>query len=106
MRLALAFGEPVSALQARMSSHEFAEWLAFFRIEPLSEARADARIAILGAALGNLMIKLWTGKNGKLKPIDFIPQFETGKEDEPVDVAAKIESYFSNLAAASHNEVK
>lgn len=81
-----------------MSSREFAEWMAYMQVEPFGEQRMDYRFGILGAALGNIMIKLWSGKEGRLKPADFIPEVEG--ELEEVDVAAKIEQYFGGMAGA------
>jgi hypothetical protein len=42
MRLALRLGYAnVDSMLAEMSSHEWTEWLAFLRIEPLPDERAD-----------------------------------------------------------------
>jgi len=42
------------ALQQDMTSHQFAEVLAFQRIEPLGQRREDYRTAIIAAAIRNL----------------------------------------------------
>lgn len=100
-----------------MSSREFAEWKAFFALQPYGEWRNDYRIASLMAHLANL----WRGKDDPVrKPEEFMPRFgpeedaeyagspqldgEESDEDDEVekkmDVAMKIDAYFSALAAA------
>jgi hypothetical protein len=61
-----------------MSSREFAEWVAFARVEPIGQAREDYRLAYLMAFLGNVL----TARNRKSKekprvfePQDFLPKF-------------------------------
>jgi len=51
--LALAFGCTKAELKRRMSSAEFAEWVAWNRIEPLGERRADLRMAVLSSVIAN-----------------------------------------------------
>jgi len=41
-------------LDARMSSAEFSEWLAYDRIDPFGEGRADVRIGVLSALIANI----------------------------------------------------
>ena len=66
LRLSLIFGMPRSELQARMSSAEFAEYLAFHSIEPIGEERSDLRAGIIAATVA--------GAHGsRAKPIDFMP---------------------------------
>ena len=50
-RLALMLGMTVSELGARMSSSEFAEWMAYDRLEPFGELRADYRNGLLLATV-------------------------------------------------------
>lgn len=47
MRLALAWGCTVREAQARCDADEFAYWLAFYRLDPWDEGRADRRAAML-----------------------------------------------------------
>lgn len=44
-----------------MSAAEFAEWKAFFRLEPWGEKRADARAALLAMVMANL----WRGPDSE-----------------------------------------
>jgi len=36
-----------------VSSRELSEWMAFFAVEPMPEARADARMAVLASLIAN-----------------------------------------------------
>jgi hypothetical protein len=56
----------VEELSGRMSSREFAEWMAFYRIEPFGDQRADMRSAIVASTMANLL-----GKK-KFAPADFM----------------------------------
>jgi hypothetical protein len=57
-----------------MSSREFAEWIAYYRLEPFGETRADLRAAIVACTIAN------ANRNPKkqrrpFKPADFMPEF-------------------------------
>jgi len=64
---------------SHISSKEISEWMAYNRIEPFGEERADIRSAIIACTLANVY-------RGKDKPPfkidDFIPTF---KKQEPMD---------------------
>jgi len=60
----------VYELQGRMSSHEFSEWIAYSRIYPIGEDRADARMALLASVIANA-----SGSKKKFKPEDFLPDY-------------------------------
>ena len=63
----------VADAQERISAHEFMEWLAFYRIEPWGEFRADLRSGI--AACG--VASMWASSSGpRLRPKDFMPMFQ------------------------------
>jgi hypothetical protein len=69
----------VAELQLRMSGHEFAEWMAYYRLEPF-EQRADYRMAVLASLLAN------ANRDEKKKPEpytpkDFMPQAQ--REEPP-----------------------
>lgn len=83
-----------------MSGQQLAEWIEYSQIEPFGEERDDLRMGILASALINNLGMMWTGENPGTKPADFIPDFEQ-KEADPVDVAAKVDMYFSMMAMAA-----
>jgi hypothetical protein len=70
-----------------MEYSEYIEWLAYMRIEPLGERRADLQFAMLMAVIVNL----WSDK--KKKPGDFMPDYWG-------DHAVGMEEKFRQLAAA------
>lgn len=50
----MTLGYPsADALQRDMTSHQFAEMLAFQRVEPLGQRREDLRAAVIAAAVRN-----------------------------------------------------
>ena len=69
----------VGELLARISSRELSEWLAFYKVEPFGEKRADLRAAVVAAAVAN------TARDPKKRkkpftPADFMPRFERKRE--------------------------
>lgn len=103
--------------QEAMSSREFAEWKAFFALQPYGEWRKDYRTASLMALLTNL----WRGKDDPVrKPEEFMPRFgpeeegehsgspqlaedeigEDAEVEKKMNVAMKLDAYFSALANA------
>lgn len=77
-RLALAIGCTIRELEARMDSREFAEWEAYFAIEPWGEERADLRAALLTCLTANLNRKKGAPP---YRPADFMPYREPEKQE-------------------------
>ncbi len=72
MKLALALGMTEQEMLGRMNSREYARWLAFFRIFPFPEERADWRAAMLATVQANTM------RDNKTRPYkikDFLLDF-------------------------------
>lgn len=69
-----------------MSSREFAEWIAFARVEPIGDDRQDMRLARLLAFLANIVHTFARRKRGGkvFEPHDFLPNFWDDVEIEPV----------------------
>jgi hypothetical protein len=62
-----------------MSSHEFAEWLAFDRLDPIGAERADLRSAIVASVIAN------TARDERAHPqpytaAEFMLRFDEGAE--------------------------
>lgn len=69
---------------AEISSRQFAEWMAYSRLEPWGEDRDDLRMGIIASTIANAN----RGKGSKpLSPADFMPRFEPEDEEE---AAAKL----------------
>lgn len=76
--------------QAEISAAEFAEWQAFYAIEPFGEERADLRAAIIAATVANSM----RVKGRVLTPADFMPDFGDGsKRQTAQEMEAILRSY-------------
>ena len=73
---------------SEITSGQFAEWMAYSRLEPWGEDRDDLRMGIVASVIANSN----RGKGKKpYKPQDFMPDFE------PEDEAAAIERIRENL---------
>jgi hypothetical protein len=87
----------VGELEVRMSSHELTEWMAYYRIEPFGEERADLRQAMTTAAVHNTIEA--QRKNPKWKKAeDFLP-FSEKPEPDQVDEPAPPEELKGKLLA-------
>ena len=91
--------------QRAMSSHEFAEWMAFYKLQPFGEVRSDLRMALMMAQMANI----FRGKDSKeFTAKDFMPDFDKALEELEVSEEIpehekrwqKIKSVFGGLAAA------
>lgn len=69
-----------------MSSREFAEWMAFYKMEPFGEERADLRAAIVACTIAN--VNRAKGKRA-FKVDDFMPRFEERRKKTPAELRAK-----------------
>lgn len=52
-----------------MTASQFAEWYAFYQIEPFGEERADLRSGIISATLANV----YRSEGKPYLPLDFMP---------------------------------
>lgn len=70
-----------------ISSKEFAEWQAYYRLEPFGEERADIRAAMICKILAD--INTPKGKtHAKLE--DFMPRFGAPEPQTPEDMLARV----------------
>jgi hypothetical protein len=70
-------GKTVDELLGSLDAVDIAEWMAFDRIEPFGEERADLRMAIVACTIANAN----RGKGQKaFKVDDFMPKFEPRKK--------------------------
>jgi hypothetical protein len=74
-RLALALGKTVTEIEQQMPCRELGEWYAFNSLEPLGEARADLRAALIAFACA----APWS-KSAKLT--DFLLDFDRKENQE------------------------
>lgn len=76
----------VAELGRRMSASEFAEWIAYSRVEPFGERRADQRAWLAVAAMGNIA----GGAGTDLREV--LPEFTP--PETPETVAARVRAFF------------
>ena len=84
----------VRQAQREIDSREFAEWIAYDRIDPFGEERADWRVGQLTAMVANLFTKRG---QAKAKATDFMYQDKPKRQ-----TLAQQRSIFAAFAAA-HN---
>ena len=92
LRLCMALGMTLGRLKEEMTTAEVRLWMAFSCIEPIGEARADARTAMACTLYANSV----RGKNSqKAKVTDFLPFAEVkSKESKRKSVANKVRAMF------------
>lgn len=89
----------VNRAQLEITSAEFAEWMAYYNVEPFGEERADLRQAITTSVLANAH----RGKGkAPYKTTDFMPKFK-GKVKQTVKEMSAI---FKNFAQAHNAGIK
>jgi hypothetical protein len=93
--LALALGMSVARAQREISAREFAEWMAYDRIDPIGRDRDDWRAVFLAAMLANIH-RPKNKRPYRLK--DFWPRWDTTDPDEE-ELARKIKAAMGALAA-------
>jgi hypothetical protein len=72
----------VDQMLSEISSRDFARWMAYSRLEPWGEERADLRMGIVASVIANSN----RGKNQKpFHASDFIPSFEPVNEEEQAE---------------------
>ena len=71
----------VRRAMAEIDSAEYSEWMAYYRLDPRGEDRADLRAGIVASTVANAA----RGRKSRaFKPKDFMPDFdkaETGATD-------------------------
>ena len=71
-RVAALLGRTVEELQQAMTGAEFADWCAFYQLEPWGFEAQNWRMGVLAAVTAN-----YSGRVKKaLKPSDFLPRAE------------------------------
>lgn len=90
MRLALQLGRAnVDAMLREVTAEQFAEWAAFFSLEPWGFHEENRRMGVLASTVANM-----SGKKLKrpMSAKDFMPQDPERKE--PVDLVERIKRRF------------
>lgn len=91
----------VAEAQRTIDSREFGEWVAYDRLEPFGETRADLRAAIATATTANA----WRGGKGRAFEVsDFMPTF--GDERTTAQGADEMQNLLSTYAEAHNAAIK
>ena len=100
--MSLALGVPVRELQARTTSSEFAEYLAFFSREPWPDQRGDYHAALLASVLVRVLT------DGEAEPSDFLPDYwgGVGPSERGPQEQSEIEKQLASLAEAFPDMVR
>jgi len=97
----------VRELQCRMSSREFAEWAAFYRLEPFGEARGDLRAGIVAATMANT-VRDPKQRSRPFTPQEFMPLVESEDtettEKDPEELWARLKGWAIGAGANEHPE--
>lgn len=91
----------VRRAQVEIDAAEFAEWMAYYTMEPWGEDRSDLRAGIIASTIANTQ----RGKRTKaFKPSDFMPNFDRPRKckQSPEEMRA----LFRLITNASGGEVK
>lgn len=80
-----------------MTSEEFADWMAFYHLQPFGLYREDLRAAIVANVMANIHAK----KGHSFTPKDFMPKFTTD-EARPAMTADEIAEKIKALGGRTH----
>ena len=94
----MAFGCSVRECQRRVTASEFNEWIAYYRLEPFGEERADIRMGIMAALTANCH----RSRGKAFVPGDFVPEFDAPPRKNSRDM----ETLFKCFAVAHNEKVK
>lgn len=94
--------------QAAMSAREFAEWMAYNQIEPLTQARADLRSALIAWILA----EIHRDPDKRRKPFevqDFMPVFDGEAEDrqaepDPRELWQRLKAWALSAGGGKHDD--
>lgn len=99
-------GEPnVDAMLRKISSRQLTEWMAFSKLEPFGEERADLRMGILAALIANVN-RDPKKQPAPYEPDDFMPNFDGSSREKPQQTAKEIYSMFKNWALMSRKPTR
>lgn len=82
----------------RCSPAELTEWKALYNLDPWGEERADLRVGMLTAMVGNALKR----KGGrKLRPQDFMLSDRRGRKQTPQQMLGVLHEFMAAQKAAS-----
>lgn len=89
--------------QQAISSREFGEWIAYDRLSPIGDDRADLRTGIETSAIVNIL----AGKpSRRSRPIDFMPKFHQPAKSSLAEPAAIERNLFAFASRYNRERAK
>lgn len=82
---------------------DFLGWVAYYRLEPWGEERADLRAGIVAAAMRNSMRGRGTRS---FRASDFMPRFGNSRAQSDQEVAARLLAYVKAAKAVAQLKKK
>ena len=93
----------MAQLQHELSSHAFAEWMAFYQLEPFGEERADLRAAIVASVIANAN-RDPRGHPQAFTVEDFMPKFDA--EPRPAQTPDEQIAILKMIGAAQEQRIR
>ncbi len=91
--MALQIGRlDVDQMLSEISSPQWAEWIAYFRLEPFGENRKDWRAALIASTVARYN----STKPNQIKIKDFIPNFDESEEqtlEQQIQIVRMLHGY-------------
>lgn len=89
----------VAELDARLTSSELTEWMAYEQLTgPLGRRRQDIQAATIAATIANAN----RGKGRKLKVKDFLPPYGERRRKDPAEMLAMVRELNAQMGGTEH----
>ena len=89
--MALALGYTVTELQERIDAKEFTKWVAYYKIEPFGQERADFNAAVISSTIAASV-----GAKGKALKIEtYMPDFKKEQRQQTSEEMINIAKAFT-----------
>jgi len=91
----------------KLTASQLAEWIAYDRLDPIGESRADFRMSYLSSLVTNLAIGINGKKGTKLTEVkDFILDWSGEAKESKTQSPEEMKSLFQAIAASSNKDAK
>jgi hypothetical protein len=87
-------GRTIAEWQEVMSANEFADWVAYYQLNPFGPFRSDVQAATIASTVANAN----AAKGKKFRIQDFLPQFRT-KATDPAPSTQSLVDFFRGIQA-------
>jgi len=84
-------GCTVAEAQSRISSREFAEWLAYDRLEPIGAVRDDWNAALVAQTVAGI----FAGRGHRPRLADFVLRWDRGEQRSAEEIKAGLSTWLA-----------